>query len=489
MKITGRSIAALLFLLLDAAAPVANEAPVAEAVDRVFVIPVSGNVEPGMAAYIGRALRTVRDSGGTVAILEMDTFGGRVDAAFQIVDTILNQDAVRTIAFVKTKAISAGALMALACDVLYMRPATTIGDCAPIAVSSEGPQILGEKFQSPLRAKFRTLARKNGYSPILSESMVTKEITVLRVETPDSVFYVDSLAFAELPPAQRRAVRSTRTVVQRGELLTMDDAEAHELGFSRATVDSPQELLEREGLAGARLVTIEVNWSEQLVLFLTAISPILMLIGFGGLYLETRTPGVGWPGALGLICLLLVYFGQHLAGMADYTELMLLVVGALLIAVDMFFTPGFGAIGLGGLAVMAVGMILSLQQFVIPDPSLPWEGRLLAANVLRVMGTFFFGVVFSVAALRFALPRLGGIIEGPYLQTTLHNARVERRDTRSLSVGQTGVVRSTLRPSGKARFGNQDVDVVTQGEFVDSGETVVVVALEGNRVVVERSAA
>lgn len=455
--------------------------------ERVYTIPVSGTVEPGMAAYIGRALRTVRDSGGTVAILEMDTFGGRVDAAFQIVDTILAQDKVRTIAYVKTKAISAGALVALSCDALYMRHNTTIGDCAPISVSNNMPTMLGEKFQSPLRAKFRTLARKNGYSQALAESMVSLEMIVLRIETADSIFYVDSLAYEDLSPALKRKVTNRSTVVSRGELLTMDDTEARELGFSRGSVDSPEAVLELEGIGNALLVPVEGNWSEGLVKFLTTVAPILMLIGFGALYLESRTPGIGWAGGIGAVCLLLVYFGQHLVGLADYTELILLAAGGVLLAVDMFFTPGFGVIGLGGLGLMAVGMVLSMQGFVLPNPEMPWEGRLFAANAFRVIAAFFLGVVLTLVALRYALPRLSAVIPGPYLNATLKSAHVSRRDSAAITIGDTGVVISTLRPSGKARFGTGDVDVVAEGDFLEKGERVNVVAVDGNRVVVERS--
>ncbi len=140
---------------------------------RVFVIPVSGEVEPTMAAFIERAVQQTAQYPDALLIFEMDTFGGRVDAALNIVETLLHTGSRKTVAFVKTKAISAGALIALACNDLVMRPSTTIGDCAPITYSGEGPKMMGEKFQSPLRAKFRSLARRNHYPPTLAEAMVT----------------------------------------------------------------------------------------------------------------------------------------------------------------------------------------------------------------------------------------------------------------------------------------------------------------------------
>jgi membrane-bound serine protease (ClpP class) len=152
---------------------------------KVYVIPIAGEVGPGLASFLERAIRDSDNVPENIYVLEMDTFGGRVDSALQIVDLLINVPKAKTIAFVKTKAISAGALIALACRELVMRPNTTLGDCAPITYSSEGVQVMGEKFQSPLRAKFRTLARRNGYPPTLAEAMVTAEMEVYRVELAD----------------------------------------------------------------------------------------------------------------------------------------------------------------------------------------------------------------------------------------------------------------------------------------------------------------
>ncbi|HMA66659.1 MAG TPA: ATP-dependent Clp protease proteolytic subunit, partial [Desulfosalsimonadaceae bacterium] len=138
----------------------------------VFVIPVSGQVDSGMAAFIERACDEALQKPDSLLIFSINTFGGRVDAALEIVDTILTVPPERSIAFVEKKAISAGALIALSCGDLVMRPATTIGDTAPIIYSQEGPKMMGEKFQSPIRAKFRALARRNGYPEALAEAMV-----------------------------------------------------------------------------------------------------------------------------------------------------------------------------------------------------------------------------------------------------------------------------------------------------------------------------
>lgn len=215
----------------------------------VVVITVEGTVDAGMAAYIARALRDAKEQHpDALIVLEMDTFGGAVDAAFQIVDTILNVTNQKTVSYVKTKAISAGALIALSSNMLYMKQGTTIGDVAPLMQSEEGPKMLGEKFQSPIRAKFRTLAKKNGYPETLTESMVSEGMEVYAVKFADTTLYLDSTEFADLDPARKKQVVSRTTVVKKGELLTMDDVEANKLGFSRASVTSLEDMLTKPGV-------------------------------------------------------------------------------------------------------------------------------------------------------------------------------------------------------------------------------------------------
>ncbi len=252
----------------------------------IYVVPISGTVDPGMAAFIKRSLEATSSDPDSLLILELDTFGGRVDSALQIVDTLLSVPKGRTIAYVKNKAISAGALIALASSKIVMRNNTTIGDCAPITYSSEGPKVLGEKFQSPLRAKFRALAKRNGYPETLAESMVTAEMVVYAVDMDGKILYIDSQAFEDLSPSEKEQIQSKKTIVREGELLTMDDAEALELGFSEMSVDNLDEMLQRTEIGNYTLIRIEENWSETLVRYIGLVAPFLLLIGLASLYLE-----------------------------------------------------------------------------------------------------------------------------------------------------------------------------------------------------------
>ena len=145
-------------------------------------IKLEGDVDPAMYEFCARAIGEAIEKKPDYIVFEINTFGGRLDAAFDLVDTIMAVKGPETIALVKKKAISAGSLIALACKKLYMLEATTIGDCAPIVQGGDGtPQIVGEKIQSPLRAKFRNLAQRNGYPELLASSFVTPELEVLEL--------------------------------------------------------------------------------------------------------------------------------------------------------------------------------------------------------------------------------------------------------------------------------------------------------------------
>ncbi|MDJ0819665.1 MAG: NfeD family protein [Desulfobacterales bacterium] len=452
----------------------------------IYVVPVSGTVDPGMAAFIKRSLEAPSSDPDSLLILELDTFGGRVDSALQIVDTLLSVPKGRTIAYVKRKAISAGALIALASSKIVMRNNTTIGDCAPITYSSEGPKVLGEKFQSPLRAKFRALAKRNGYPETLAESMVTAEMVVYAVDMDGKILYIDSQAFEDLSPSEKEQIQSKKTIVREGELLTMDDAEALELGFSEMSVDNLDEMLQRMEIGNYTLIRIEENWSERLVRYIGLIAPLILLIGLASLYLEISAPGFGVPGIIGITCLALVFLNQYLVGLADYTELLLLILGIILLGFELFVIPGFGIAGIAGLIFIAAAAILAFQDFVIPDPSLPWQGEILIENIVYVLGALFMAIIIAVFFMRYIMPKLSVVVNGPYLNTTLKGSHADSTEVENAQVGHTGVTMTLLRPSGKVKIKDKIFDGITQGEFIERGTPVKISEIKGNRIIVSR---
>jgi membrane-bound serine protease (ClpP class) len=458
----------------------------AESRRTVYVAPVSGTVDHGMAGFMERVYRETSGDSDALLVLEIDTFGGMVDSALEIVDTLIKIPPERTIAFVENKAISAGALIALACGDLVMKPATTIGDCAPISYTQEGVEMLGEKFQSPIRAKFRALAKRNGYPETLAEAMVTPEKEVFAVEIAGERVFMDAQAYEDLTPEEKNAVASKKTVVAEGELLTMDAAEALDLGFSKMTASSIPDMLSRMGIKEYKLVRIEESWSESMVRFIAMISPVLIMIGLGALYMELKAPGFGLPGIIGITCLAIVFLNQYLVGLADYTELLIILAGLLLMGVEILVLPGFGIAGFAAIFCIAIGLILAFQDFVIPDPSMPWQADILTRNLIVVLGYFTMAFFIGIFLLRFVVPYLSKNREGPFLTSTLKDAHADSSETSRVKPGDRGVAITFLRPSGKAEI-NQDLfDVVTESEFIEQGAAIVVSDVKGNRVIVSR---
>jgi membrane-bound serine protease (ClpP class) len=451
----------------------------------VYIIPVSGTVDPGMAAYIERALSQEETSEEEVLyIFEIDTFGGRVDAALEIVDTLLEVPEGKTIAYVSGKAISAGALIALACSRLMMKHHTTIGDAAPISYTQEGPQMLDEKFQSPLRAKFRALALRNGYPANLAEAMVTPGMEIYEVVINDEKQYLEKAEFENLTEEQKKSITSRRTVVAEGKLLTMNDTESHQLGFSQMSVTDIDDLLSKMELEDANVVRIEEMWSESLVRLIGHIAPILMLIGLAALYTEIQAPGFGMPGILGILLLALVFLNQYLVGLAHHTELLIIGFGIVFLAVEIFVLPGFGIAGIAGIACILAGLILSLQGFVLPDPSLPWEKELFVKNISKVLGSFIGAFLLGVFMLQYFFPRLSKASASPYLMTTLEGFHADSEQTAQVKVGDSGVALSFLRPSGKALINEDVFDVISEGAFLEKGTPVFISKIRGNIIIV-----
>jgi membrane-bound serine protease (ClpP class) len=234
---------------------------------------------------------------------------------------------------------------------------------------------------------------------------------------------------------------------------------------------------------------IEQSWSERLVGFIGSIAPFLMLIGLAALYVEIKAPGFGAPGIIGILCLGVLFLNQHMVGLADHTEMLLLGAGLILLGLELFVIPGFGVAGIAGIAAIAAAMLLGLQDFVVPDPSLPWQKELLVDNSIRVLGSVLSALVVSIAFMRYVLPKLAHAVEGPYLDTTLAKAHANSKSAATTAVGDSGVAMTLLRPAGKMKRGDMVLDVITEGDFIEKGASIVVIAIKGNLIVVGREGA
>ena len=472
----------------------ADSAPAAQASRVVAVIPIHKDIDYGLLKSLERRIAEAREQGATVLIFEMDTYGGGLDAGHEIGDLINNLKAqtggkILTVAYVEQKAISAGALISLACQQIVMRHGTTLGDCQAIMVSPQTREMVEapEKIQSMVRALMRTYAKSNGYPEKLAEAMVDPDIEVSRVTFPDGrVQYMTPAEIAEIKEDQKQGIEQ-KLLVPKGKLLTMSDTEAADYGFSLRSVQGLNEAVELVAGAGARVTRYDTNWSEEMVRFLNgmAVSGLLMTVGLIALYMAFKTPGFGVPEVAAICCFAILFLSKYAVGLAGAMEAVLFVIGITLLAVEIFLIPGFGFVGIAGLACIVASLVLSLQKFVIPEYD--FQFNTLIGNLLVVFGSLLAATLFFVLLVRFmpGTPGLRRLILTS-TQTPTTGYVVSSAENRDL-VGKRGVTLSTLRPSGRAEVEGNVIIVVSDGEFIDPGVPVVVADVRRNGVIVRRA--
>jgi membrane-bound serine protease (ClpP class) len=418
----------------------------------VYVVPVEGVIDLGLAPFVVRVLDEATQAGAAAVIFDIDTLGGRVDAAVQIRDALLNAK-VPTVAFVNKRAISAGALIGLSAQTLMMSTGSTIGAAAPVQVDLPGTGAAApvqEKTVSYVRKEFRATAEARKRPPLLAEAMVDAD-----VEVPG--------------------------ISDKGKLLTLttDEALQHKVADFRA--DTLDAVLVHLGLAGALVRPAAPHWAEHLVRFLTqpVMSSLLISMGMLGIMVELRTPGLGIAGGVGVGSLALFFWGHWLVQLAGWEELLLAGIGLVLLAVEIFIIPGFGVFGTLGIAALLGGLALSMVG--AGDTA-----AVIISVVWRVVLSLLAALLAGLLLLRF-LPRLV-LASRMILQTDLGSgpAHGSAPESDRNWLGKHGQTLSTLRPAGIAMIQGARVDVVSEGEMIEAGERIQVMRLDGNRIVVRR---
>ncbi|UCD58846.1 MAG: nodulation protein NfeD [Candidatus Hydrogenedentota bacterium] len=473
----------LLTLLLSVAAGVfpANSDASDARQGEVSVIPVHDVIDLGLAFFVKRSLDSAERDGVASIILELNTLGGRVDAALDIRDA-LEECTIPIAAYVNKRAISAGALICLATGNIAMAPGSTIGAATPIGIGAMGEkQKLGEKEVSYVRGEFRATAERNGHSPLLAEAMVDPDVEVLAV-FEDEAPRVVSPSEADRLREQNKKLE-TEVICAKGKLLTMTAAEAARMGLARSTPASLDEFVRSLDLDPAHMVIARISWSENIVRFLThpIVSGLLLTLGVLGIFFELQMPGWGISGTLGAILLLLFFGGHYLAGLASFTDVLLFAIGLGLLALELLVVPGFGVTGISGIFCILAGVYLALVRRPIPQFS--WDYHMLNT----ALGTFIF-VVVAVAVGTVIIWKMfpDSKLKKLMVLSTSEYAKDGYTASESLEslVGQPGRSLSHLRPAGRALIRGEPLEVQTEGEFIEKDRVLRVVKVVGNKVFV-----
>lgn len=408
-----------------------------------YLVEVQGTIDLGLAPYIKRIIGEAESNSAKAIIFRINTFGGRVDAATQIKDAILNSK-VRTIAYIDKRAISAGALITLSCEQIVMAPGSSIG--ASTVVDETG-QKQSEKYQSYMRSEMRATAERTGRRTDIAEGMVDERVVVKELGDDST------------------------------KLITLTSGEALKYGIADTSARNLNELRRIYNLDKTELVSTSSNWAEDFIRFLNEpiISSLLIMIGLVGLFVEIKTPGWGLPGTAALIALALFFGSGYLLDLASFGEIIIFVAGVVLLAIEIFVIPGFGIAGIIGIICIVAGIFLGLlSDFPLVDFSH------VRTAILQLAGAFIAGGVIIAAILKI-LPKsesFGHLILSDAVNST------SNPDLRDLS-GTEGTSLTILRPAGTALINQQRVDVVTEGDYIEKGKNIVVVKVEGSKVVVK----
>jgi membrane-bound serine protease (ClpP class) len=471
-----------------------------------WIIPVKGDITPSLAVFVRREIGKAREAGAGALVFEIDTFGGRVDSALQITSSILSLQDIPTIAWVTNSAgsmgvsWSAGALIALSCREIYMAQGTSIGAAAPVTISASGEsEAAGEKTVAAVRSQMAALAERNGHPVGIALAMVDFDVELWECRVGGRTRAVTREELERLEKDPALTVTRGQVISPPGKLLSLTAGEAVTWGLARGIANSQDDLLAAAGLEGA-VILRNPGAADALVALLTSgpVQVLLIVIGLVMIFLELQSPGFGVFGVIAIIAFLLVFGSGALLGTVASLEMLLFLIGLGLLAVEIFILPGFGVIGISGIALIALSLILSMQDFVLPGEN--WEWNILGRNIVIVM-LGIIAAVTGIAVIALVGPRIR--MFDPLTLKTRITGTAGDMDTGGIVdadgnaglagggyvplVGKTGTAVTTLRPSGKARIGGRIYGVETDGAFTESGCAVTVIRVFGNRIVVEES--
>ncbi|MFH1226466.1 MAG: NfeD family protein [Planctomycetota bacterium] len=486
----------VLFLVLFSGLPVAWSAPdntpssptnTSGIQQLVYVIPIKGPImDWGMNYFVRRSVEAAKSNNAALIIFDIDTPGGRVDISIELCDIIEKAAPIPTVAYVNKWAVSAGSLISIAADKIVMKDGAIIGSAEVVGA----PVGHEEKYASVFRSEFKARAQKKGYPYNLMMAMVDKDMEVYEVKVDGKRDFLTRDEIKNLA-LQGKDVVEVGLVIAKGKLLNLTARDALNYGLATAIKDNRDEIPSLFDIKSFKITEAFPTWSEHLVAFLSdqTVTLILIAVGLIAGYSAFQVPGTGLMEIIAVLCFVIIFFSQYLVGLAQVTEILLFVLGLGLIGVEIFLLPGFGIAGISGVILIFVSLILSMQNFTIPDiEKAPWQWAILQHNFVVVGAALIISIVTLVIIARFlpSMPLFNRMIL-PTALATPAGITVSGIDAGAL-VGNKGIALTALRPSGKIRLENseQTLDVVTDGDFINKDESVVVDAVEGTRIIVKK---
>jgi membrane-bound serine protease (ClpP class) len=473
--------------------------PPAPKYQRAVLIRFEGTITPLLEQFLYRKLDDAEQDGADLVIVEIDSPGGLVESSFNIAHRLRDLDWAATVAYVPREALSGAAIVALGCEQIIMDPDAVLGDAGPIVLGEDFLfRHAPEKVRSDLARKIRDLAEGRNRPPALAEAMVDMNLVVYEVtdrQTGAKQFMSEHELKSSPNPDQWEKgppVLESRE----GSFLEVNGRRAVELTLAEGNVNSRQQLQQQLGLtepprvikpSGVDTAVYILNWPW--------ITGLLFVVGLVALYVEVSTPGLGLGGLVSLLCFALFFWSRFLGGTAEVLEIVLFLTGLAFLAVEIFVLPGFGVAGITGLLLMLAGVLMASQTFLIPETKREWEVFGTSVLVLSCSAVVFVSAAAFLSRHFGSLPIFNRLILQPAAPDAMPHAATSTDPNKPLpvlapdnpygvDVGDWGLALSPLRPSGKARFGDRYLDVLTDGDFVERGRQVRIIEIQGSRIVV-----
>lgn len=420
---------------------------------KIYLFKVEEDIAQPAVMRVEKALEKAKENQSDLLIMQLNTFGGELAAADKI-RTMLLQSEIPVWAYIDNNAASAGALISIACERIYMHSGSSIG--AATVVNQTG-EVQPDKYQSYMRSMMRATAEARGRRPDIAEAMVDPDVEV-------------------------------KDIVDSGKVLTFTTEEAIANNYCEGQAESVKELLEKAGVQNYVIEEQHYTFIEKVINFLInpMISGLLIMLIIGGIYFEFQSPGIGFPLAMAVLGALLYFAPLYLEGLAANWEIILFVVGIALLAVEIFVIPGFGVAGVGGIIFIVGGLALSLVGNIGFDFSgVPTSDMIQSFSTVIIAISVSFPLAIWLGKRLFVNTTIGDKLALVAEQKSSEGYTVSQPEFNSL-VGSQGVAETILRPSGKVRIGTEVYDAVAQVSYIEKGEKIRVVMHENSNLVVEK---
>lgn len=464
---------------------------------KALLIDVEGPIFSRFHWYLNQRLDRAQQQNVDLVILRLTSPGGDLEQSLQLARRLSAIDWATTVVYIPEEAISGGAIISLGCDRIYMQSGALFGDAGPIRLNLGGAfEHAEEKIVSYLVGALREIAASKGRPSALAEAMADRTAVVYQATelATGKQVYLSEKEFNEGDLAGKFKLGPRVPEAGQNRFLTVGADRALQLGLCEGVFASQDDLLQQMSIE--TLSTTHMQWVDKLVFTLNRpwVTGLLLILGFIGLYLELAAPGISFAGLSALFCFGIFFWSHALGGTAGWLEVLLFLLGVVSLACELFVLPGFGVFGISGLVLVVLSLVMASQDFLVPQNTADWGE--LRGNLLMVLGAVL-GVMALFVGQILLLDSIPGLnrfrLHAPTDSLPIgSDAPIGKLLTSSISgaplppLGARAVAESDLRPSGKVKHGEQLLDVITEGDYIEAGHTVEILRIEGNRIVVRK---